>query len=185
MTNKTHFRKIHKSDHLAVCDLEEYTEEGLRLVFTVDRVAAEYGAKVAGKKVDKNIMYFKPAEHKGQLKNIKPWCLNATNEKLMRKLTNSPFMEDWAGFNIELYVDPNVTMMGEQTGGVRIHPNLPAMQKKAVTPDNKKMWENAKAAYKRDGNFDKVLEKADISEENQSKIIAELADKIIAELADV
>lgn len=46
-------------------------------------------------------------------------------------------------------------------------------QRPEVTPDKKQTWDNAKKAYIRDGNFDKILEKADISEENQLKIIQE------------
>jgi hypothetical protein len=46
-------------------------------------------------------------------------------------------------------------------------------KKPEVTPDKKQTWTNAKNAYIRDGNFDKVLEKAIISDENQLLIIQE------------
>ena len=38
----------------------------------------------------------------------KPMILNATNSKTLRSLTNSPFIEDWAGFKVSIYVDTNV-----------------------------------------------------------------------------
>jgi len=38
------------------------------------------------------------------------------------------------------------------------------------------MWDNAKKAFLRDGNFNAVLEKADISPENQNLITQELAN---------
>ena len=38
---------------------------------------------------------------------------------------------------------------------------------------NAKGWENAKAAYKRDGNLSAVLARVDISEEDQAQLIRE------------
>jgi len=47
-------------------------------------------------------------------------------------------------------------------------------EKKTITPKTKVGWNHAKAAYKRDGNFKKVLEHAVISEAHQKQIIDEL-----------
>ncbi len=55
MTNKTHYRKVLKSDHLGIADLEDFQEEGSNLVFTIKLVQQEHGAKVAGRKIDANI----------------------------------------------------------------------------------------------------------------------------------
>ena len=83
---KTHYRKVFKSDHLGVADLEEMLEEGKQLIFTVKQVKQEYGAKVAGRTIDANIAYFQ--------ENIKPMVLNAGNSKVMRSFANkSPFVE--------------------------------------------------------------------------------------------
>lgn len=46
-------------------------------------------------------------------------------------------------------------------------------RKKEVTPENKELWERAKAAFKRDGNLDAVTKNAIISEENIIKIYEE------------
>ena len=85
--NKTHYRKVFKSDHLGVADLEEFIEGGSNLIFTIKHVRQERGAKVAGKKIDANIAYF--------VENIKPLVLNATNSKLVSKLAGTCFVEDW------------------------------------------------------------------------------------------
>ena len=45
-----------------------------------------------------------------------------------------------------------------------------AQEKQSVTPDNQKLWNNAKNAYLRDGNFEAVLKRANISEEHQELI---------------
>lgn len=117
METKTHYRKVFKSDHLGSADLEEMVEEGKDLIFTIKEVKQEYGAKVAGKKMDANIAYFK--------ENIKPLVLNATNSRQMAKFAGSKFVEDWKGITIELYIDSSVKMKGEVVGGVRIKPTLP------------------------------------------------------------
>jgi hypothetical protein len=115
---KHHYRKVFKSDHLGSADLEEMIEEKKPLIFTVVKVQQEFGAKVAGKKIDANIAYFK--------EGIKPLVLNATNSKIMKKLAGgSPFVEDWKNIPIELYIDASVRMKGEVVGGVRIKEEPP------------------------------------------------------------
>jgi len=166
--NKTHYRKVLKSDHLGVADLEDFKESGSNLVFTIKQVRQELNAKVAGKKINANIAYFH--------ENIKPLVLNATNAGVMKKLSGSPFIEDWANVAIQLYIDDKVKLMGDVVGGVRISPKAPRMQKAVITPDNKKMWAGAKNAFKRDGNFIKVMEKADISEANMQLIMQECSN---------
>ena len=45
MSDKTHYRKVFKSDHLGSADLEEMLEEKKRLIFTVEKVhsVVQYG----------------------------------------------------------------------------------------------------------------------------------------------
>lgn len=163
--NKTHYRKVFKSDHLGVADLEDLLESGSNLVFTIKNVRQEIGAKVAGKKINANIAYFNEP--------IKPLVLNATNSKIVKGFAkNSPFVEDWAGIAVQVYIDPTVKMKGDIVGGVRINPQQP-QARQTVTKDNAKLWKGAVNAYKRDGNLDAVLAKADISPENMALIAQE------------
>ena len=116
--SKTHYRKVFKSDHLGSADLEEFIEEGKSLIFTIKEVRQEYSTKVAGRKIDANIAYFK--------ESIKPLVLNATNSKIVKRLAGgSPFVEDWRNIMIELYIDPTVRMKGEVVGGVRVKDEPP------------------------------------------------------------
>jgi hypothetical protein len=112
MENKTHYRKVFKSDHLGSADLEEMIEEGKPLIFTIKEAKQEFKTKVAGKLIDANIVYFQ--------ENIKPLVVNATNGKVITKFAESPFVEDWKNISIELYIDKNVRMKGEVVGGVRV-----------------------------------------------------------------
>lgn len=167
---KTHYRKVFKSDHLGSADLEDFMEQGHNLIFTISHVRQEMGAKVAGKRIDANIAYF--------AEGIKPLVLNATNSGTMKKLSESCFIENWQNIPVQLYIDASVKMKGETVGGVRISPKPVRLQKQEVTPDNAKLWKGACAAYKRDGNFNAVLERADISEANKQAIISECSDNV-------
>ena len=166
MTNKTHYRKVFKSDHLGVADLEDFIEAGSNMIFTIREVKQEIGVRVAGKKGNHNIAYFQ--------EQIKPLCLNATNSKILKGFSGgSSFVEDWGGITIQLYIDPTASFAGEITGGVRINPN--AVQKMQELQPNTKQWTNAIAAYKRDGNLDAVLKRINISEDNKLLIAQEAA----------
>ena len=138
MENKTHYRKVAKSDHLGTPDLEDMTEKGHDLILTISHVNQEYGAKVAGKKIDANIAYFKDVK-------IKPLVLNATNAKVLKGFASSPFVEDWKDLIIQLYLDANVMMKGEKVGGVRIRPIQPVI-KKALPNFTESNFEKAKEA---------------------------------------
>lgn len=137
--NKTHYRKVFKSDHLSIADLEDFIEEKKSLIFTIKEVRQEFDAVVAGKKINANIAYFK--------ESIKPLVLNATNSKILKSFSNgSPFVEDWDNTLIELYIDSNVRMKGDIVGGVRIKPIQPkAKAKPQFTDANFEKAKNAKA----------------------------------------
>ena len=134
---KHHYRNVFKSDHLGSADLEDLIEQGSNLIFTISHAKQELGAKVAGKKIDANVVYFK--------ENIKPMVVNATNGKIIKSFTGSSFVEDWNNVVVELYIDENVrSVSGGTTQGVRIRPIQPQIKtKKDFTSD---MFERAKNA---------------------------------------
>lgn len=168
MSEKTHYRKVFKSDHLGVADLEEFAEAGNALIYTISHVRQEYGVKVAGKKGDHNIAYF--------AERIKPLVLNATNSKTLKAITGSAFVEDWKNIEVQLYIDPSARLAGETVGGVRINPNYRRSENKhELTPAMTNAWNNAIMAYRRDGNLDKVLARMHVSPENQ-EVIKRLAE---------
>lgn len=162
---KTHYRKVYKSDHLGVADLEDYMEQGVQLIFNIREVRQEMNVMVAGRKGNHNIAYFIE-------KGVKPWVINAGNAKVLRGFSNSIYVEDWAGLCIQLYADPSVKMKGEVVGGVRVMPQQPRTTKPELQP-NTTQWNNAVIAYKRDGNLNKVLSRVTISDQNQKSIAAE------------
>lgn len=50
----------------------------------------------------------------------KPLVLNATNLALLEKATGSDDSDDWAGRQVVLFNDENVSFGGKLTGGVRV-----------------------------------------------------------------
>lgn len=148
MGNKTHYRKVFKSDHLGVADLEDFIEAGKTLYFTIKEVRSHVldsnvknsGITVAGRRIGANVAYFK--------ENIKPLVLNSTNSKVVKSFNNgSVWVEDWSNTIIELYIDSNVKMKGEIVGGVRIRPKQPQLKKEKpiFTNDNFEKAHKAKA----------------------------------------
>lgn len=133
--SKTHYRKVYKSDHLGVADLEEYQENGSDLIFTITHVKSENGARVAGKKGDFNIAYFK--------ENIKPLVLNATNAKTLHKLSGSSFVEDWSNINVQLRILNNIKFGGDLVDGVRISDKKPKSKAKYKLIPECDKWANA------------------------------------------
>lgn len=164
MENKTHYRKVFKSDHLGCADLEDFIEEKKKLVFTIAYVKQELGVSVAGKKGNHNIAYF--------VEKIKPLVLNATNSKIVKGFAKgSPFVEDWKDILVELYIDPLVKMKGETVGGVRIKPlspTLPTLTKEMAVP-----YQNAVTHILKGGLMEDIEKRFTVSAETQKQIIAD------------
>ena len=160
---KTHYRKAFNSPYLSSADIVG------NIVLTVARATLEKD-KSKRTKDSFNTIYFVEKEiRKGE--PLKPMILNATNSKTMYELTRQHNIEDWAGTKITVYVDANVRFGRETVEGLRISPQPPAINKPVVCPDNAKLWNGAIQAYKRDGNFDSVEQKADIANERKQQII--------------
>jgi hypothetical protein len=157
---KTHFRKAFNSPYLGSADILGET------ILTISKVTLEPD-KTKKTKDSFNTAYFVEKEIRAGEK-LKPMIFNATNSKAMHKITGSPYIDDWQGVKICVWVDKNVKMMGDIVEGLRIKP---APEKRVITPETKKWWGQAVDAYKRDGNFTEILKHAEISEENQSLIM--------------
>jgi hypothetical protein len=162
-TDKTHFRKAFDSPYLSSADITEPT------VLTVRRVTLE-SDKTKKTKDRFNTAYFAEKELRPG-EPLKPMILNAGNSKTMKNLTGSAFIDDWVNVSITVYVDHNVKFGRDTVEGLRIRDKAPS--RPVVSPDKPKAWENAKAAYLRDGDLKAVLSRADMSPEHQMQLIAE------------
>lgn len=163
MTDKTHYRKAFDSPYLSSADIVE------PIMLTVNHVTLELDRTKKTKDMFNTAHFTEKEIRPGE--KLKPMILNAGNSKTMRDLTDSAFIEDWNNVTITIYVDPNVRWGKDTVEGLRISPHKP--EKKTIGPENIKAWENAKVAYRRDGNLKAVLAKVHISDENQLLLIEE------------
>lgn len=110
--SKTHFRKAFDSPYLSSADIVEPT------ILTIARVSLEPDKTKKTKDVFNTAHFVERELRPGE--KLKPMILNATNSKTLRSLTGSPFIEDWAGFKVTVYVDTNVKFGKETLEGLRI-----------------------------------------------------------------
>jgi len=133
MEQKTHWKKITHPDYLGAYELLDGSEKGKELVVTIDKVKREMVVGADGKKEECTVCY---------LKGQKPMILNATNQKSMTKAFKSPYIEDWAGQRMTLYV-AKVKAFGDTVDALRVREIQPALPE--LTPTHPK-WEDAKKA---------------------------------------
>lgn len=163
---RTHYRKAFDSPYLSSADIVEPT------VLTIARVALEVDQTKKTK--DKfNTAYFVEKELRPGEK-LKPMILNATNSKVMKALTESAWIDDWNNVPVTVYVDHGIKFGKDTVDGLRL---MVAPKKKALTPDDTKLWDGAKKAFIRDGNLDKVLAKAIISDEHMAQLMEDCKEE--------
>jgi len=86
----------------------------------------------------------------------------------MKQITGSAFIDDWNNVCVSVYVDHNVKFGRDVVEGLRIHTEQPKARQKLQR--GTKQWDNAVAAFKRDGNLDAVRARVDVSEEDAKLI---------------
>lgn len=113
---KTHWKKLTNPNYLGSYAFEE----GKDMILTIRSVGNELVTGDGGRKEECTVCHFN--------ENVKPMVLNKTNMKAMEKLFETPYIEEWAGRQMQLYADPKVKFGKEITGGVRVRPYLPKSQ---------------------------------------------------------
>jgi len=121
--DKTHWKQFHDYNYLGAYMMPP---NGADVILTIKEVKAEQVAGDGGKKDRCMVVYFKE-------KDTKPMILNVTNSKTIQKLHGSPFVEDWAGKQIQLYV-AQVNAFGDVTDALRIRDFI--SQQKAIDVSN-------------------------------------------------
>ena len=158
---KTHFRKAFHSPYLSAADIVE------PIVLTIKCVKLEPD-KTKKTKDSFNTAFFAETEIRPG-EPLKPMVLNVINSKTLKRLTNSPFIDDWADVKVTIFVDPSVKFGRDVVEGLRISTEPPRARK--TLEKGTKLYDNAVAAYKRDGNLDAVKTRVDVPEELEKEII--------------
>lgn len=122
---KTHFRRAFDSPYLSSADIVE------PIVLTIARVTLEMDRTKKTKDLFNTAWFAEKEIRPGE--KLKPMILNATNSKTMKELTGQPFIEDWAGTRVTVYVDHNVKFGKETMEGLRIHKKRPSEPSQETT----------------------------------------------------
>lgn len=123
----THWKKLTNPDYLGAYALEP----GQDLIVTIKSVANEVVTGTDGKKETCSVMHF--------TENVKPLVLNATNSKTITKLLKTPYIEQWSGRKIQLYVETGIKAFGDIVDAIRVRPFLPVEQELKCSDCGKKI----------------------------------------------
>lgn len=133
---KTHYRKAFDSPYLSSADIVD------PVVLTIKRVALEPD-RTKKTKDEFNTAWFMEREIRPG-EPLKPMILNATNSKMLAKLTGSKWIDDWQNVPVTVYVDSNVRFGKETVEGLRLE--KATHRPKAAPPE---LVESAEAAAKK------------------------------------
>ena len=160
-STKTHWKKIVNPDYLGAYALDPGDEPILTIRYVVEETVTSPG----GAKENCTVAHFME-------KGYKPMILNITNCKVIQALYDSPYIEDWAGKKIQLYVD-KVNAFGTMVEALRIRPRIPKVTKPPLVPAHPK-WAGAVKALK-EGNttIDGIKEHFSLFPEIEEKLLQE------------
>ena len=118
--------KYRKSTHLAGVDVEMIIADQGKCVLTIKEAYYDTNVNVSGNKTSGYFLEF--------VEEVKPMVVNSGNRKNIAGITKiknqctaseSRNIGNWTGMKTELILDPNVKMMGQKTGGIKVLPVNP------------------------------------------------------------
>lgn len=152
---KTHYKKLRNPSYIGSYELMTGGEPRDMIVEIIgaDREIVQNGDK----KEDAMVV---------KLKNQKPFIVNSINSKSIVKSTGSPYVEDWVGKKITLYV-ARIKAFGDWHDALRVRPESPKEpQKEDLNPQHEK-WDGAVKALKTNKTTIDAIQKAyNINDEN-------------------
>jgi len=114
----THWKQLKNPDYIGAYALQP----GEELVLTIKSSGVEQVANTDGKKQDCLVIHF--------MEQVKPMILNTTNAKIISKVHQTPYMEQWVGKKIQIYAR-RIRAFGEDVDALRVRDFVP----KSVTID--------------------------------------------------
>ena len=154
---KTHWKKLENPDYIGAYSLED----GKDLVVTVETVKREMVIGQGGKKEECTIAH---------LKGQKPFILNRTNMKMIQKIYDTPYIEEWTGKKLTLCVAKIRAFGEENVECLRIRPVAPELPE--LKP-NTTLWQEAIKALSNGFTIDQIKQKYTVSNSNQEKLMNE------------
>lgn len=111
---KTHWKRLVNPDYLGVYSLDN----GNDMTLTISKVTREVITSTGGKKEECTVVYFKEAQ--------KPMILNRTNAKIITKIYDTPYIQEWEGHQITLFAS-KTKLAGEMVECLRIREKIPSL----------------------------------------------------------
>lgn len=154
---KTHWKRLANPDYLGAYDFQPGEER----IVTVKNVTRETVSGPDGKKEECTILHF--------VEKYKPMIMNATNSKMLTKLADSPYVEDWAGKSFKLAVR-KIKAFGDMVEALRIMPDKVIKQKPKLEL-NTENFTNCRNSYLADnGWLPKIKAKYEVSQEVEAEL---------------
>jgi len=162
--SKTHWKKLQNPDYIGAYELED----GQDLTVRIKSVQTEQVKNSQGKSEDCCV---------ARLDGHKPMILNVTNSKAIARLAGSPYIEDWSGLEITLYV-AMVSAFGETVEALRVRPVTKKQSKPELTPESKKWLGAVKAVASGSYTLNQVEDKYKLSETTRTIFMNAVNDMI-------
>ena len=160
MEQLTHWKKQFNYDYLGSYSLPN----GSDVILTIKETKKEKVTGANGKKEECFVAYFSE-----KADWIKPMILNRTNCKTIAKIYNCPYIEQWHGKKIQIFID-KVSAFGETTEALRIRPFEPKIEK-PILNEAHKAWESVcNAIITGSHTIEKIETKYQLSEEIKTKL---------------
>lgn len=152
---KTHFRKLRNPNYIGSYEL---MTGGEPKDLDVEIIRATKENVQNGDKSEQAMVIY--------LKNQKPFIINSTNAKSISSALGSPYIEDWVGKRITLYVS-RIKAFGDWHDALRVRKDAPKeTSKDDLNPQHEK-WNGAVKALKENKTTIEAIQKAyNINDEN-------------------
>lgn len=119
MSEKVHWKKV-VSDPVYIGEAD--FEPGEEKVLTIASINSKETIVTNEGKSTKAVVHWVEKE--------KSMILNVARAKAIQKATGSPWMDDWIGRKVQLYIDNKVKAFGEIVSAVRVRPFAPKIAAK-------------------------------------------------------
>ena len=116
MSEKVHWKKV-VSDPTYIGEAD--FEPGEEKVLTIASINAKETIVTNEGKSTKAVVHWVEKE--------KSMILNVARAKAIQKVTGTPYMDEWIGKKVQLYIDNKVKAFGEIVSAVRVRPFAPKM----------------------------------------------------------
>ncbi len=155
---KTHWRKLDNPNYLGAYSLLDGQTKSI--IVTIEKVVVEDVKSAQGTESCK-VAY---------LKDQKPMILNTTNCKAIESVHGTPFIDDWAGKDITLYV-AKIKAFGEQMDALRVKRERPKVQLPELLPADNDNWNKVIQALVNGYTIGQIETKWIISESNRAELL--------------